>query len=66
MKIKPAYTLLLTLVITSLLAGLAGFIIKNTVGKAAEQLQDDMAISIPFAIMHDRTILEFFAEERCV
>lgn len=54
---QPAALLLLLLVTTSLTITVIGFFLKHTVGRSSMELQDTMAIAVPFVLLQGNTVL---------
>lgn len=57
MKIKPLLQLLALILLSCAVISIAGMIAKHTVCQAAGQFQDQPAITIPFLLLQDNTVL---------
>ena len=57
MKIKPPLQLLALILLSCAVISIAGMIAKHTVCQAAGQFQDQPAITIPFLLLQDNTVL---------
>ena len=57
MKIKPPLQLLVLILLSCSVVSIAGMIAKHTVCQAAGQFQDQPAITIPFLLLQDNTVL---------
>ena len=57
MKIKPPLQLLAFILLSCAVISIAGMIAKHTVCQAAGQFQDQPAITIPFLLLQDNTVL---------
>ena len=58
MKRRPAFTLLLALVFSALALTLTGYVLRQTVAADIPQLQEGPALSVPLALLRDRTLLK--------
>ena len=58
MKRRPAFTLLLALLFSSLALTLTGYVLRQTVAADIPQLQEGPALSVPLALLRDRTLLK--------
>lgn len=58
MKRRPAFTLLLALLFSSLALTLTGYVLRQTVAADIPQLQEGPALSVPLTLLRDKSILE--------
>lgn len=54
---QPAALLLLLLVTTSLLMAVLGFVLKHTLGRSSSEIQDTIAIAVPFVMLRGNVVL---------
>ena len=63
MRRRPAFTLLLALIFSAAAMTLVGYVLRQTVAAEVPQLQEGPALTVPLALLRDKTLLAASAVE---